>query len=129
MINTMEVNTNQAEINAAFKTGVQDSRSDGCVFTQKKAETVAMAVVGKMKDAAGNNITLNENQKSVFQAMFYPTNVLRMNVIESTLKDAGVELDDTTRALLTKLLNPTGVQKALEAMDNPEKKTLRDFLS
>ena len=125
----MERNQNQPEVNSTFKHEMQKSRVEGEIFTQKKSAIVAMATVGKLKDAGGNYITLTEHHKNVMRAVFYPTNEVRMNVIKSTLNEAGLELDDTTEALLTKLLNPAGIQKALEALEQPAKKTLRDFLA
>ena len=122
-------NSNQVEVNATFKAEINESREDGGSFTQKKSAKVALATLGKLKDAEGNYITLTEHQKNVFRAMFYPTNEVRMNVSEATLQEAGVDLDETTKALLLKLMNPAGIQKALEAMEQPAKKTLRDFLA
>ena len=122
-------NSNQVAVNAAFKENMNKVRADGGIFTQKKAATVALPTLSKLKTDDDTEITLSAEQKDIITAMFYPTVEGRMKVIESVLKTASVELDANTMVLIKPLLNPAGVQKKLEDLENPENKGFEDFLN
>ena len=122
-------NSNQVAVNAAFKENMNKVRADGGIFTQKKAATVALPTLSKLKTDDDTEITLSAEQKDIITAMFYPTVEWRMKVIESVLKTASVELDANTMVLIKPLLNPAGVQKKLEDLENPENKNFEDFLN
>jgi hypothetical protein len=124
----MNENSNQVEVNAAFKDEMKEAQADG-LFTQKRAAAAALAATSKLHKDDGGYSDLATERKDILTAMYYPTNEVQMRVIEATLKSAGVTLDETTRALLRALLNPAGVEEKLKQMKKPERKTLRDFLA
>jgi hypothetical protein len=90
---------------------------------------VARAAISKLKKPDGTYYEPSAEDTDVLTIVFHQTSDVRLRVIAATLKKGGVELDETTKSLLRQLFNPAAVEEKLKAMKNPQKKTLRDFLS
>ncbi len=112
----METNKNQVNVTAAFKAALKNARQDGGKLTQEKAATIAMATIDKLFKDDGTPIKFNPVQREMLRAMFFPQVKVRKSIIRATLTSVDCTLDLTTEELLTKLLNPTTLEKELTAV-------------
>ena len=111
-----------------YKSEFTNQRASG-KWTPKKSAIVSLATLAVLEDGKNKPVALTNDEKEVIEGIFNPTSKSKITTIAYVLAQHGIDLDDDTAGLLSKLFNATSVQKQIDDLDKPAKLRLKDLIA
>jgi hypothetical protein len=113
MQNATKAENEKSEIAKLFSAAVKElAEASPSTWSAANSGALGVRLLGAVRDADGNAVELNREQQDAVHAVFDPKR-LQMKEIDRIAQECNAVLDDETRELLERFLDPVKFQQDL----------------